>query len=207
MALMSAVDTDIDIDFADRMKALQGLDHVPASMVDNNSQVRRHPSGVYFQDVPTHPLTGLCAFTYDEAEKLGYFKVDFLNNSIYEGVRDTDHLQELMDREPPWELLEFKKVVEELAHLREHYGTVQQIKPQSVDDLAVVLALIRPGKNHLLGKPRDQIDAEIWKRTEGYNFKRAHAIAYAVSIVVQMNLIYDRMCADIDQEKAADEPA
>lgn len=188
---------DIDIDFADRDRALDGLPHVPATMVGRNGRTR-HPTGVYFQNAPIHPMDGLCAFPHDAAGELGYFKIDLLNNSIYAGVRDEEHLRELLDREVSWDLLEEPEVVASLAHIRNHFDIVQAVRPQSIEDLAVVLALVRPGKRHLVGRSRAQIDAEIWAPAvdDAFTFKKAHAIAYAASIVVQLNLLIETLSAD-----------
>ena len=192
----NAIDTDIDIDFADRDHALRNLPHVAATLL-SRGDIALHPSGVYFQDAPIDPIVNGCSILYEEAADLGYFKIDFLNNTLYLDVRDENHLNELMEREPVWELLELRDFVDELAHLRDHFGVVQIINPKSVEDLAVVLALIRPGKRHLLGKPRAYIDAEIWKPDpDGYAYKRSHAIAYSVSITVQMNLLFDKLTED-----------
>ena len=43
---------------------------------------------MYLQPIPFDQLTGLSSIDYKEAEDRGYFKLDFLNNSLYEGVRD-----------------------------------------------------------------------------------------------------------------------
>lgn len=198
---MALVTTDIDIDFADRTSALEGLLHVPASLINHRGQKQRHASGVYFQDVPVDPLTGLCAYDYEQAQDLGYFKIDFLNNTLYEGVRDEDHLIELLDREPDWSLLEHAEIVDMLAHIRDNFGVVNAVKPKSIEDLAVVLALMRPGKRHLMSRPRADIDAEIWlPGSDGFTFKRAHALAYAASIVVQLNMICENTGREIDLE-------
>ena len=85
------VTTDIDIDFVDRDSVLLGLQHIAASTVRKNERVR-HPSGVYFQDVPVDPIDGLAVPDYEEAGEQGYFKIDFLNNTVYSGIRDEDHL-------------------------------------------------------------------------------------------------------------------
>jgi hypothetical protein len=55
----------------------------------------------------------------------------------------------------------------------------------------MVLAIIRPAKRYLLGKSWETIKNEVWvKPTDrSYFFKKAHAIAYAHAIIVQMNLI------------------
>ena len=186
---MTRATTDIDIDFANREQALKGLLHIAASR-DVDGELLKHATSVYFQDIPTDPFTGLASIPYKESAELGYFKIDFLNYSIYEGVRDEDHLIELLHREPEWSLLDDRDIVSLLVHIGDHFGIVQRIRPRSIEDLAVVLALIRPGKRDLLLKPRAEIDAHVWEANEGdrYVFKRAHTIAYAASIVVQMNL-------------------
>lgn len=196
---MSRVTTDIDIDFADREKALAGLLHIAASR-DVDGTPARHQTGVYFQDIPTDPFSGLASIHYKDAADLGYFKIDFLNYSIYEGVRDEDHLIELLNRDPEWSLLDDKDIVPLFVHIGDYFGILQRIRPKSIEDLAVVLALIRPGKKHLLLRPREEIDAEIWNSSpdDKYTFKRAHAISYAASIVVQMNLLVEQMAAEIE---------
>ncbi len=187
--------TDIDIDFASRDNALVGLHYIPA-MVGKNGQ--RHPSGVYFQDVPINPLTLLSAFDYERAEEKGYFKIDFLNQSVYTGVRNEAHLDALMAADPPWELLDEPAFVERLPHIHKHFDILQIIKPMSIDDLAIVLALIRPGKRHLVNEPREIIDTQVWnlRESDGYVFKRSHAVSYAALVVVQMNLIVESLNGD-----------
>lgn len=196
---MTKVSTDIDIDFADRDSALAGLMHVPA-VLRTSKQIVRHASGVYFQNVPTDPINTFSALGYEEAAERGYFKIDFLNNSIYAGVRDQDHLLALM-AEPEWDMLEVEEIVSMLAHIHNKFGLVQMIKPKSVEDLAVVLALMRPGKRHLIGQKRATIDAEIWQKGEdGYQYRKSHAIAYAVSIVVQLNLLCETTAQMLDAQ-------
>ncbi len=200
---MTRVTTDIDIDFADRDAALSTLLHIAASR-EVEGDLIKHPTSVYFQDIPTDPFTGLSSIPYKESAELGYFKIDFLNNSIYRGVRDEDHLDALLNCEPEWSLLEDRDIVSLFVHIGDHFGIVQRVRPTSLDDLAVVLALIRPGKAHLRMLPRTQIDAEIWKidPDDKYSFKRAHALAYAASIVVQMNLMVEQMAGEIDADEA-----
>lgn len=184
---------DIDIDFADRNLAMAALFTVPA-MIERDGRRQAHPSGVYFQNAPVDPFTRLCALDYKIAENHGYFKIDLLNQSVYQQVRDEEHLVELLNSEPLWELLDEHALVEQLPHVHNHYNTVQTIGPKSIEDLAVVLALVRPGKKHLIGQPRSVIDAEIWEKgADGYVFKKAHAVAYAALVVVAMNLLCEKM--------------
>lgn len=188
---------DVDIDFANRKAAIAVLPAIQA-MMERDGKTMPHPSGVYFQDVPVDPFTRLAALPYEKLDDLGYFKVDLLNQSVYEGVRDDDHLTELLAMEPLWELLDEPEMVARLPHIHNHYDVVQQIAPKSVDDLAVILALQRPGKRHLQGRSRDEIDREIWDIDQDgeYAFKRSHAISYATLVVVKMNLLVQEMMAE-----------
>lgn len=196
---MAKIDFDVDIDFADRDTALLAVPHISAMMVTQNG-LSRHNSGVYFQNIPTLPA-GYASIAYDAAPDLGYFKVDFLNQSVYRDVQNEEHLVDLLNREPLWELFEEKEIVEQLSHIHGHYNIVQRIKPKSIMDLAVVIALIRPGKRHLLDEPREIIDRDIWKKSEeeSYSFKKAHAISYAALIVVQLNRLCEVLWDD-DQD-------
>jgi hypothetical protein len=187
-ALPSPSQPDIDIDFADPNAALTGLRHVRAVEVHNGER-RRHVCGVYFQDMPVDPLDGLAVWEHHDAEERGYTKIDFIHNTIYDAVRDEMHLVDLMITEPNWKLFEDKSVVSKLAHIANHFDVVQTIRPRSIVDLAICLALPRPGKKRLIGQPRSVIDREIWLPTKEYYFKKPHAICFAASIVVQLNLL------------------
>jgi len=196
--------TDIDMDFADRNEALKHLLHIPASMHGRDGNYVRHNSGVYFQNIPINPFTQLASIPYEEADQLGYFKLDFLNNSIYAHVRDGAHLDELLAREPEWSLLDDPEFVEMLAHIHNHFIVVDTIKPKNVTDLAVCLALIRPAKKHLLNKSRAEIDNNIWvpPTDDTYWFKKGHALSYALSITVQMNLIVEQVLSSGNDDAA-----
>jgi DNA polymerase III alpha subunit len=65
------------------------------------------------------------------------------------------------------------------------------MQPTSIEQLAAVLAMIRPAKRHLIGKDWATVMSEVWTKpeTNDYYFKKSHATAYAAAIVVQMNLI------------------
>ena len=185
---------DIDIDFADRDRALELFNITPASRVDENKLVK-HNTGVYLHEVPVDAVSGLCKVPYDKAEELGYFKIDFLNVGIYKGVRDESNLVSLMETEPLWDLLEQDEFANLLFHVNGHGSILRKMKPKSVEQLAAVLAMIRPAKRHLIGKSWEEVMAEIWVKPDNndYYFKKSHAIAYATAVVVQMNLV----CEDI----------
>jgi len=182
---------DIDIDFADRTHALSILKHVDATI----DTFKKHNTGIYCTSIPYNPVTGMSTLDYKEAEDRGYFKIDFLNVSVYEGVKNKEHLTKLMETEPLWELLLEDDFVNKLFHVNGHGSILRQMKPTTIEQLASVLAMIRPAKRHLIGKDWNTVMSEIWVRPENdeYFFKKAHAIAYAHVIVVQMNLICEQL--------------
>jgi hypothetical protein len=182
---------DIDIDFLDRAKVLDVIKNVPAAIKDENGAFKKHNTGAYCHSIPFNPLTGTASIDYKEAEDRGYFKIDFLNVSAYKGVRDEAHLQQLLSTEPLWDLLEQKEFTDLLFQISGHHSILAQAKPKTILELAAVLAMIRPAKRHLIGQDWDTIMKEVWIKPTGdeYYFKKAHAVAYAHVIVVQMNLI------------------
>jgi hypothetical protein len=99
-----------------------------------------------------------------------------------------------MERKPIWQLLEHKDFVDQVFHLSGHDDLLKQLKPTSVDQLAATLAIIRPAKRYLAEKDWQTIANEVWtKPTNGeYFFKKAHAYAYAVSVIVHMNLLCEQ---------------
>ena len=182
---------DIDIDFANRTHALDKFKHVVSAIKEEDGTFKKHNTGIYCTSVPYNPITKLSTIDYKEAEDRGYFKIDFLNVSVYEGVKDRKHLLELMETEPLWDLLEQDDFTQLLFHVNGHGSILRQSKPRSIEQLAAVLAMIRPAKRYLIGKDWTTIMTEVWTKPENdeYYFKKAHAIAYAHVIVVQMNLI------------------
>ncbi len=184
---------DIDIDFADRDIVLQKLDHRVARL----NTGKKHNTGVYATEIPHNPVDNLSTIEHKTAEDRGYFKLDFLNVSIYKDVKDEAHLQELMERKPLWQLLEHEDFSEKVFHLNGHSSLLKQLKPTSVSQLAATLAIIRPAKRHLADKDWQTIMNEVWiKPTNGeYFFKHAHAVSYAVAVVVHMNLLCEQLNA------------
>lgn len=182
--------SDIDIDFGNRDEILNLIDHIPASM-RKVSPIRKHATGVYVTEVPYDPVNDMAAIDYAEAEDRGYLKLDFLNVHVYNQVRDETHLVELM-REPDWSHLKNKDFVAKLIHLNNQYSTIRSM-PEPIDSLtrlAMFLAIIRPGKKHLIGKSWREIARTVWdKDSTGYTFKKSHAIAYAQLVAVHMNLL------------------
>lgn len=184
---------DIDIDFADRTLILDKLKHRVAKLDSN----KKHNTGVYVTEIPHNPIDNLSTIDYKQAEQRGYFKLDFLNVSIYKDIRDEDHLVALMEKEPLWELLLENQFVDLLFHLSGHGDVLKKTCPTSVEQLAAVLAMIRPAKRYLIGKDWNTIMKEVWTKPETgeYFFKKAHAVSYAVAVVVHMNLLCEQLNA------------
>jgi hypothetical protein len=183
--------SDIDIDFADRNQILQKIKHVPASIKTNGS-VTAHNTGIYVTDIPVDPITGRSSIDYKTAEQRGYVKLDFLNVGVYSQVRSEQHLIELIERTPPWHKLYELEFCKQLIHIGNHYDTLIAMPEavNSVPRLAMFLAIIRPGKRHLIGLPWQEVAKTIWDRShDGYYFKKAHAISYSQLVCVHMNLL------------------
>lgn len=182
---------DIDIDFADRTVLLSKLNHRVAKL-DNG---KKHNTGVYATEIPYNPVDNVSTIDYKTAEERGYFKLDFLNVSIYKDIRDEAHLMELMEREPLWELLTYKEVSDQLFHVSGHSSLLKEMKPNSIEQLAAVLAMIRPAKRYLVGSDWKTVMDEVWTKPENndYYFKKAHAVSYAMAVVVHLNLICDQV--------------
>ncbi|MEM5878079.1 MAG: hypothetical protein QXF12_04325 [Candidatus Aenigmatarchaeota archaeon] len=181
---------DVDIDLSSREDIVKKIPNIPASIIKNN-EIKKHNSGVYFQNIPTDPETGLASIDYEEAEKLGFIKIDFLNNHVYDGITSMDEMIRLENEEPNWSLLEKEDFVNKIPHLKGHFDIVKKIKPRNIHDLAIILALIRPGKRYLLNSSKKEISEKIWKKENenSFTFKKSHSYAYAKMIMIYINKI------------------
>ena len=185
--------SDIDIDFGDRTQSLNLLPHHAAGIM-RDGQLIRHNTGVYVTDIPVDPFTGIASIDYKEAETRGYTKLDFLNVSLYTQIKNEQHLNDLIAQEPTWDLLYDRDFCSLLIHIGNHYDTlIKMPEPvNSIPRLAMFLAIIRPGKRHLIGQTWAEVAKTIWDATEdGYVFKKAHAVAYAHLVAVHINLIVE----------------
>lgn len=187
---------DIDLDFPDRTRVLDIIKHVPAILDDG----KKHNTGVYCHTIPTNPLTGLATIGQTNAEDRGYFKIDFLNVSVYNDpmIKSEEDIVRLLSIEPLWDLMYEKDICDQLFHINGYHNLLAQLKPKSILELATVLALIRPGKKHLVPivaeKGFQAVQDEVWVKTEeAYSFKKSHSLGYAHVIVMQLNLICEKI--------------
>lgn len=195
---MKKVATDVDIDVFGRDKILDSMECIYGRIDRPNDKFEKHPTGVYFQNIPRDPVTNTSTLDHRIANEYGYFKIDFLNVNMYSGIENEDHLLRLIDREPPWDFFLYQEVTDQLFHLKGHSDLLVRYKPTSVEDLAMILAIIRPSKSYLKNSPWEEIQKKVWEKEvmSSYQFKRGHGIAYAIAIVVNLNLLIERMEKD-----------
>lgn len=185
---------DIDLDFARYFEPRTIFPQaIPASMV-REGDLAKHPCGHYLQNIPVDNVTGWAAIPYEEAEVMGYFKIDFLHLSTLDYFESKKEIRALLKRKPNWDLLLDEESVLKLFQISKHHAIVSQVKPQSVQELADIVALIRPNKRHLLQeykKNRVKIRPQLYRQgsDDKSSFKKSHAIAYAMTIVLQLHLI------------------
>lgn len=178
---------DIDIDFANRETVLKLIQHVPA----RQSNGRKHNSGIYVTAIPQDPVNQCAAIDYEEAEQRGYFKLDFLNMSVYQLVRDPAHYEQMLTATPPWSRLWTDSAwAGQLVHVGNYTDLLRVMKPDSIPRMAAFISIIRPGKAHLQTRPWAEVFASVWDGddSQGYTFKKAHAISYAALVALHMNL-------------------
>lgn len=182
---------DIDIDLANRDQVLALIDHTAASQ-RKNDQLVRHNSGVYVTHIPRDTLNGYASIDYQQAEQRGYFKIDLLNNTVYQLIRDQQHYDQMLAATPPWQRLQDQQFVQKIVHINNAWDQLQRM-PEPVDSLArmaMFIAVIRPAKRYLQGKPWREVAERIWlAEQDGYYFKRSHSVAYAHLVALHMNLV------------------
>ena len=182
---------DIDLDLADRNQLLDLIRAIPARQT-TQGQVRRHNSGVYITDIPYDPVNECAAIDYEQAEQLGYFKIDLLNMSVYQLVKSPEHYQEMLDKEPTWSRLwSDPDWAKQLVHVGNYVDLLTTMRPDSIPRMAAFISIIRPGKAHLQNKPWAEVFDSVWDgdASRGFVFKHAHAIGYAALVALHMNLL------------------
>lgn len=179
---------DIDIDFADRDQLLKLIKHIPA----RQSNGKKHNSGIYATGIPQDIVHGCAALDTETAEQRGYFKLDFLNMSVYQLIKNSEHYQLMLNSVPPWtRLWEDSVWAEQLVHIGNYTELLKSMRPNSIERMAAFISIIRPGKAHLQNKDWKDVFASVWDgdSSKGYTFKKAHAISYAALVALHMNLL------------------
>ena len=182
---------DIDLDFADRNQILNLIQYTPARQL-HQGQVRRHNSGVYVTDIPYDPVNQCAAINYESAEARGYFKIDFLNMSVYQLVQHPEHYEQMLAATPPWQRLwQDRAWASQLVHVGNYTDLLKTMRPDTIPRMAAFISIIRPGKAHLQNQPWDQVFESVWDgdASQGYTFKKAHALSYSMLVALHMNLL------------------
>lgn len=186
---------DIDIDVSASLQPKKLFNKaINASLVEKG-KLRRHPCGFYFQSIPIDQVTGLSAIPYKSVEAEGFTKIDFLHLSILDRFTTKQEINYLLSLTVDWSLFEDEEVVKKLFHIGNHFHLVKRVKPKSVQELADILALIRPAKKHLVDdyvKDREATRVELYKKSKSYSFKKSHAHSYAMDIILDLQSQFNK---------------
>jgi hypothetical protein len=186
---------DLDIDCKSREDIVNNMRNIPASKISKTG-IFPHGVGVYFCDIPLDVMSGLASIDYKRAEEeYGFVKIDVLHNSVYDRFQTRTELMQTINKPIIWELLQNESVVVNLPHIGSYYNLMKEMPIiDSIEKLAYFIAVIRPGKKHLIDVVKEtnnweSISQEIWiKPTDGsYYYKKSHAISYAIMISILLH--------------------
>jgi hypothetical protein len=181
---------DVDIDFADRQQIIDLIRCTPARQ---NAEGRKHNSGVYVTPIPVDAPNGCASIDYEYAEQRGYFKLDLLNQNVYTLIRDQDHYDEMLAKDPDWTKLQDRTFCEKVVHVGNYHDLICAMQPDSIPRMAAFISIIRPGKSHLQRRPWQEVFATVWDGddTTGFVFKKSHAVSYSRLVALHINLLND----------------
>ena len=207
---MKLSDLDLDIPSTQSDQIKNGL--IRGSILNDRGDTQPHPAGVYFyKSIPS--FDGLSIIDYKSMEEKEYQKIDILNNTYLDGI-NSDELNQFVsiiesggiDWKSLWEY-------EEPYQLSKYPGILREFKVSSVMDIAIVIALIRPGSvqnydkmkkfihtDALLKNKSEEIQ-EILKETYGipvfdeqfkklgkddgkYRYKKPHSVGYSYVLLI-----------------------
>ncbi len=187
---------DVDIEVADRDNVAKMFSSVTIASQIAHGQLVRHASGLYFQNIPRHPLNDLAAFPYEEAESFNFSKIDLLScPNPYDGITSMAELRALLAKPIDWEWFIDAKFVSTLFHLNGEVHllggsngklmmgeVVAYYKPKSIMDLAIMVAIKMPAKKYLISESWDVIREQIWIKEidRGQQFKKSHSCSYGM---------------------------
>jgi hypothetical protein len=189
---------DIDIDIAPEVDVEELFPNVIRSSRIENDELKKHNVGYHFQNIAVDPITGFAAIPakpdkpVDQLKEHGYIKIDMITVNLLKHFKSKEEMRELQEKEPDWSLLEDEEVVSKLFHLAKHFDVISRVKPRSIVALADVFALIRPNKLKMLDKylsNPEQYREELFTKRDPSDMRRAHALPYALLIVLQLHLI------------------
>jgi len=197
---------DLDIDVKDRDKVASYFPNaVTGSQLDTKRKsMTKHNNGIYFQKVPIDPVSNISAFPYDMAEDFGYYKIDLLPNHVYDLVEDENDMITLLESPTDWSWFQDPNFFAEsghdsslvLTHIGKYLWLCKKYPPKSIQDVSVLIALIRPRKYYLIknNSSWDYIKSVIWEKLDSedssqYFFKKSHAVAFAMLVTLHAKII------------------
>lgn len=207
---MKFSDLDLDIPSKDSDVIRDGLTR--ATILNERGEYQPHPAGVYFyKSIPQYE--NLSVIDYKAMEDEHFQKIDILNNSYLDDITSDEmdiFVDNIENEEIEWsELWEY----DEPYQLGKYPGILREFKVESVLDVAIVLALIRPGSvanydkmkayihTDKLLKNKSEEAQEVLKETYGipvfdeqfkqlgkddgkYRYKKPHSIGYAYILLI-----------------------
>lgn len=207
---MKFSDLDLDIPAKESDTIRKGL--LRATVLNEKGDYQPHPAGVYFyKSIPS--FDGLSVLDYKTMEENHFQKIDILNNSYLDDITPDElnqYIQLIEAEDIEWDRL-WK--YNEPYQLGKYPGILREFKVSSVMDVAIILALIRPGSvsnydkmksfihtDKLLKKKSPEAQ-EILKETYGipifdeqfkklgkddgkYRYKKPHSIGYAYVLLI-----------------------
>lgn len=207
---MKFSDLDLDIPSMDSTKIRLGL--IRARVKSEKGGFQPHPAGVYFyKNIPSYESFSI--LDYKEMEQHNYQKIDILNNTYLDNITADDmnnFVKKIENEDIDWKLL---WSYTETYQLSKYPGILREFKVSSVLDIAIVLAIIRPGSiknydkmktyihtNVILDKKSDS-EKDILRETYGipvfdeqfkalglnddnYRYKKPHSLGYAYVLLI-----------------------
>lgn len=204
--------SDLDIDIPSNKSDIVRNSFIRASVLNERGELQPHPAGVYFyKNIPT--FNNMSVIDYKTIEGNNYQKIDILNNNYLNDISNDEmdfFISKIESEEIEWgELWKFENPYQ----LAKYPGILREFKVESVMDVAIVLALIRPGSVHnyekmkkfihtdkLLNKKSEE-SRKILKDTYGipvfdeqftalnmendkYRYKKPHSLGYAYVLLI-----------------------
>lgn len=207
---MKFSDLDLDIPSMESDRIKKTL--VRGSVLTDRGDYQPHPAGVYFyKAIPS--FNGISLYDYKTMETNNYQKIDILNNTFLDGIGPRefdDYIKKIDSEDIDWEELWYYNNPYQLS---KYPGILKDFQVSSVLDLAIVLAIIRPGSlvnydkmktyihtDTLLKKKSgieyeslketygipvfDEQFKEIGKDNSGFRYKKPHSIGYAYVLLI-----------------------
>lgn len=207
---MKVSDLDLDIPSSQSKNIKDVLTR--ASVTNSRGELQPHPVGVYFyKSIPS--FDNMSVIDYKAMEEKEFQKIDILNNTFLDDITSdelNDYISKIDNNKIDWQLL---WDYDNPYQLSNYPNILKEFKVSSVMDVAIVIAIIRPGalknydkmKNYIhtdkLLKKKTGKTKEILKDTYGiivfdeqikklglddgmYRYKKPHSLGYAYVLLI-----------------------